>query len=224
MEDYVMLEPEITLKNTKAEILEALNNALKRNEMLEKGKLNPEKTEKENMQRKAVETTKKAIEQNVFSKELNDKFGDLEIAIAAEENRLQELYGIGKELQKLALVLEAGKERTAEIEDIQNIKISDAESKLKQLKIEFEHKNAELTAEYDVSVKKLKLERSREEEEYKYNLARIREKENNSWEDEKAAREAKLLKNEEQASILLKDAQSKAEYIRTLESKVDGIW
>jgi hypothetical protein len=110
-----MTEMEITGKNTKAEILDALNKALLRAEAAEKGKLNPEKTEKERVEKKAIETTKSAVEQNIFSKELIDKFNDLQVAIAAEERRLQELYGVGRELQKLALIIEAEKERLAAI-------------------------------------------------------------------------------------------------------------
>jgi len=45
-------EQEITLKNTKTEIFEALQQALKRAELAEKGKLNPEKEEKEKNQRR----------------------------------------------------------------------------------------------------------------------------------------------------------------------------
>lgn len=218
-----MNEQEITLKNTKAEILDALNNALKRAELAEKGKLNPEKTEKERIEKKAVETAKRAVEQNIFSKELNDKFNDLQTAIATEENRLQELYGVGKELQKLALVIESGKDRIAVTESENSAKTEEAKERLEQLKSEYSQKNAELQIEYDATVKKQKLERSREAEEFQYNLTRAREKENNAWADEKAAREAVLLKKEQQAAELLAEAESKSEYIKALETKVDGI-
>jgi hypothetical protein len=47
--------------------------------------------------------------------------------------------------------------------------------------------------------KKLKTERTCEAEEFQYNLKRERNKENNAWSDEKAAREAALAKKEELA-------------------------
>lgn len=218
-----MQEQEITIKNTKAEILEALNNARKHADAIEKGKLNPEKTEKAAIDKKAVDSAKKAVEQNIFSKELNDKFNDLQTAIACEEARLQELYGVGNELQKLALVIEAGKELAFEMETDKNIKIENAKSSLKQLKSEYDQKNAELSAEYETAVKKLKLDRSREAEEHQYNLTRTREKENNAWTDEKTAREAALFKREEQAKALLTEAESKSDYIKILEDKVENI-
>ena len=218
-----MAEPEITLKNTKSEILDALNNALRRVEAQEKGRLNPERAEKEIVEKRAVETAKKAIEQNIFSKELNDKFNDLQVAIAAEESRLQELYGVGSELQKLALVIEAGKERLETIESEKAAKTEDAKISMERLNAEFAQRNAELQAEYDEAAKKLKVDRARENEEFQYNLTRSREKENNAWADEKAARETALTKREEQAAAMLADAESKAAYIKELESKVDGI-
>lgn len=48
-----MKKEEITLKNTKAEILEALNEALEREKNVAKTKSNPEKEEKEKNIKKA---------------------------------------------------------------------------------------------------------------------------------------------------------------------------
>ncbi|MCL1919370.1 MAG: hypothetical protein FWG14_13935 [Peptococcaceae bacterium] len=227
-------DTEISMKNTKAEILEALQQALEKAERAEKGKLNPVKEEKVKLERKAIETAKKAVEQNIFSKELNDKFNDLQTAIASEENRLQELYGVGRELQKLALVLEAGKERLSEIEATGKTRLSEIEStktekeeeakkSLDLLKAQFAQKNTELKEAHEESMKKLKVERTRENEEYQYALTRTRERENNEWADQKAARELELSKREEQTAELLSAAESKSQYIQTLEEKVDGI-
>jgi hypothetical protein len=218
-----MSETEITLKNTKAEILEALNNALLRVDAAEKGRLQPEKFEKVMIEKKAIESSKKAVEQNIFSKELNDKFNDLQTAIAAEETRLEELYGVGRELQKLVLIIESGKEQLAGIEAEKIARTEEAKLCLDRLKAEFDQKNTELLAEYNAATKKLKIDREREHEEYQYNMIRTREKENNAWTDEKAVREADLLKKEEQAAALFTEAASKEEYVKTLEAKVDDI-
>ena len=166
-----------------------------------------------------MESAKKAVEQNIFSKELNEKWGDLQAAIIAEENRLQELYGIVREAQKLALAIEAGRDRISAIETEKSDKEDAAKKSLENLKAEYERKNAELQAEHDAHSKKLKVERTRENEEYQYNLTRTREKENNAWLDEKAARESELQKREARIAELLADAESKAEYIRSIEEK-----
>lgn len=218
-----MAEADISMKNSKAEILEALNQAKQRLERAERARLNPEKTEKENTERRAVESAKKAVEQNIFSKELNDRFNDLQTAIAAEERRLQELYGVGREVQKLALVIEAARDRVAEIDAAKAEKESAAKVSLESLRSEYAQKHAELQAEYDTTTKKMKLERTRENEEYQYNLTRAREKETNAWADEKAAREAELQRREARAAELLAEAEAKAEYIRSLEERVEGI-
>jgi len=67
------------------------------------------------------------------------------------------------------------------------------------------------------------LERERENEEYQYNLTRTREKEDHAWTDNKTVREAELSRHELQAKELLAEAESKAEYVRSLEEKVQSI-
>ncbi|MCL2377748.1 MAG: hypothetical protein FWC77_01325 [Defluviitaleaceae bacterium] len=214
---------EITMKNTKAEMLEALNAALARAEAAEKSRLNPVKAEKERAEKRAIESAKSSVEQNIFSAELCNKFKDLQIAIAAEEVRLQELYGVSPELQQLALIIEAGRERQSQIDTENNVKVEEAKSFLENLRAEYTQKKAELQEEYDAQAKKLKLDRTREAEEHQYNLKRVRDKENNTWEDEKAARETALQKVENAATDILALAEAKAEYIKSMEEKVDGI-
>ena len=92
-----MKNEEITLKNTKAEILDALNAALEREKNMAKIKYEPEKEEKAKKIEKAIEVSKENVEKKIFSEEFNNKFRDLEIAIEAEEEKLKELYGIEKE-------------------------------------------------------------------------------------------------------------------------------
>jgi len=217
------MEQEITMKNTKAEMLEALNAALARGQAAEEGKLNPVRVEKEHMEKKAVESAKSAVEQNIFSVELNNKFKDLQVAIAVEEARLQELYGVSAELQKLAQIIEAGRERQVEINSENGAKIEEAKARLEALKAEYTQKKTELEEEYDTLAKKLKVERAREAEEFQYSLKREREKENNIWEDGKAARESALTKKEEQAQAILVESEAKVEYIKALEAKVESI-
>ena len=112
-----MKKEEISLKNTKAEILEALNEALQREKEAKKIKSNPEKEEKEKKVQKAIETSIYNVEQNIFSNELINKFKDLELAIQVEEEKLKELYEIDKEMSNLTLVINAGKDCIANIEE-----------------------------------------------------------------------------------------------------------
>ncbi len=149
------------------------------------------------------------FQKNIFSQELNDKFNDLQVAITAEENRLQELYGVGHELQKMAVIIESQNERELRFNADIAEKEAVAKQRLDDLQSEYTAKNSELQAEYDIYSKKLKLDRTREAEEYQYNLTRSREKENNAWEDEKTSRKAALKKMEEIASDLLLERKTK---------------
>ena len=218
-----MEDQEITMKNTKAEILDALEAARRRADAAEKGRLNPEKTEKVAAEKRAITSAQKAIEQNIFSVELTNKWNDLQTAISAEEARIQELYGVSRELQKLALVIESGNERLSAIEAEKTAKTEEAQASLERLRLEYTQKKAELQAEYDEAAKRLKQDRTREQEEYQYTQTRTRAKENNTWDDEKATREAELAKTETRISELLAEVEAKAEHTRALESKVDGI-
>ena len=217
------MEQEITMKNTKAEMLEALNAAMSRAKAAESGKLNPVKMEKEKVEKKAVESAKASVEQNIFSTELVNKFKDLQSAINTEEARLQELYGVSSELQKLTLVIESGRERQTQIDAENTAKIENATQSLDNLRAEYIQKKSELQEEYDVLSKKLKIERAREAEEFQYNLKREREKEAFAWDDEKTSRESELTKKEEIAATMLEDAETKAEHMKALEAKVENI-
>lgn len=218
-----MKKEEITLKNTKAEILDALNAALEREKNLSSIKSNPEKEEKEKTISKAIEVSKVNVEQKIFSEELNKKFNDLETAIAAEEEKLKELYAIEKELNNLTLVINAGKDCVADIENKKQLETEKLQNSIKQLEEEYKMKTEELKTEYENKAKSLKLERDREIEEYTYKTKREREINNNKWEDEKREREEKLAKAEEETNKLLEEAKANAEYLKQLETKVNEI-
>lgn len=214
---------EITLKNTKAEILDALNEALEREKNMAKMKYEPEKEEKKQKVEKAIESTRESVEKKIFSEELNNKFLDLETAIKAEEEKLKELYGVEKELNNLTIVVNAGKDYMAELENNKRVKTEELNNSIKELEEQYKVKKEELEKEYETKTKALKLERDRELEEYTYKTKREREIANNKWEDEKAERENILAKKEEKVTILLEEAEAKAEQIKELENKVNDI-
>lgn len=218
-----MKNDEITLKNTKSEILEALNAALEREKNMAKMKYEPQKEEETKKVEKAIEVSKENVEQKIFSEELNKKFQDLEIAIKAEEEKLKNLYGIEKELNNLVVVINAGKDYMAELENNKKIKTEELNNSIKELEETYKIKNEELEKEYETKAKNLKVERDRENEEYNYKIKREREINNNKWEDEKTERENNLAKKETEAQELLASAEANAEHLKDLESKVNEI-
>ena len=216
-----MKKEEITLKNTKAEILEALNEALEREKNMAKMKYEPEKEEKKQKIEKAIEVSRENVEQKVFSEELNNKFKDLEVAIKAEEEKLKDLYGVEKELNNIVVVVNAGKDYMNKLEKEKSIKTEEMNNGIKKLEEEYKSKKEELEKEYDLKAKSLKMERDREIEEYNYKLKREREISNNKWEDEKNERENKLAKKELEVEELLEEAKSNVEHTKELENKVN---
>ena len=218
-----MKKEEITLKNTKQEILDALNAALEREKDNAKMKSNPEQEEKVRKAAKAVEETKTNVEKNIFSTELIDKFNDLELAIKTEEEKLKNLYGIDSELLNLTLVINTGKDVMLEFEKNNEAKKVSLEQQIKDLENDYKKKLEDLQKEYDFQSKTLKVQRDREIEEYNYQTKREREKANNQWEDEKKERERTLKTKEEETNRLLAEAQDKEDYLKELEKKTSEI-
>lgn len=212
---------EITLKNTKAEILDALNEALKREKNINKMKSDPIKEEQKQKEETAIKNTKVNVEKNIFSQELINKFNELELAISTLENKLKELYGVEKELNNLTVIMNAGKDCIANIEEEKQQKKTELEEMIKKLDEEYKEKKEELEKEYTKQANNLKIERKREEEEYNYNTKREREINNNKWQDEKNKREQELKLKEEEINKMHKDAKEKEKYIQDLEKKVE---
>ncbi len=218
-----MKKDEITLKNTKQEILDALNEALLREKNSAKMKSNPVEEAKTQKVQTAVNETKKNVEQNIFSVELNNKFKDLELAISEEEEKLKNLYGLEKELNNLTLVVNTAKDFIENLENKKKNEENRIQEEIKKLENEYRQKTEDLTNEFETKSKALKVERERELEEYNYKTKREREITNNAWEDEKKSRELILKSKEEETEKLLKDAKEKAEYLVELEKKVSDI-
>lgn len=218
-----MKKEEMTIKNTKAELLDALNEALEREKNLMKAKSDPIKEEKQKVVEKAIETSRVNVEQNIFSEELNKKFKDLELAIKSEEDKLKELYGVSKELNNLTLVINASKDYQIELEKKKEEETKKVQEEINALENQYKAKKEELEKEYDLMSKNLKLARDREVEEYNYKLKRDRELENNKWEDEKRIRLVKIKEQEEETKKLLDDAKAKTEEFNSLAKQVADI-
>ena len=218
-----MKKEEITLKNTKAEILEALNQALEREKNINKTKSDPQKEEVERKKKESISESKENIKQNIFSDELINKFKNLETAIEALEEKLKNLYGLEGELNNFTLVVNAEKDFLADLEIKKKVETEKLETSIQELEAEYKKKNKELEEEYAAKAKALKLERDREVEEYEYKLKRDREIVNNKWEDEKKIREVNLKNLEDEAKKKLKEVTEKETYLKELEQKVEGI-
>ena len=136
-----MKKEEITLKNTKAEILEALNQALEREKNINKTKSDPQKEEVERKKKESISESKENIKQNIFSDELITKFKNLEMAIEALEEKLKNLYGLEGELNNFTLVVNAEKDFLADLEIKKKVEIEKLETSIQELEAEYKKKN-----------------------------------------------------------------------------------
>lgn len=211
---------QITLKNTKAEILEALNEALKREKELSKVKSDPVKEQKKLKEEKIVKETKVNVDSNIFSNELNEKYNNLLIAIDVLEKKLKDLYGVEAELNNLTLVVNTHKDMVRSLDEKEKFRTIEINDKLKKLEAEYSEKEEEIKKNYDKLIKNLKLERDREVEEYNYKLKRDREIDNNKWLDEKNKRLSDIKLKEEEANKLLLSAKENEKKFVLLEEEV----
>lgn len=213
----------VTLKNTKQEIYDALTASLEREKELKERNFNPAVEAKEKEDMAIVESAEKSVKENLFSEELSKKFADLEAAIEIKSAELQEMYGIEKELQNITVAVNAGKELSAKIELEKTAKKAELAELTESLQKEYKKKTKELSDSHDVYCADLVKQRKREIEEYEYNLKRSREKENDEWEDVKAEREADIQAREFKAQAMFEEAETKVAYIAELEEKVNSI-
>lgn len=213
----------VTLKNTKQEIYDALNASLEREKELRERNFSPAVEAKEKEDMAIVESAEKSVKENLFSEELSKKFSDLEAAIEIKSAELQEMYGIEKELQNITVAVNAGKELSAKIELEKAAKKAELAELTETLQKEYKKKEKELSDNHAIYSADLKKKREREVEEYEYNLKRSRDKENDEWEDVKAEREADIQAREYKAQAMFEEAEAKVAYIAELEEKVNSI-
>ena len=185
----------ITEKSTKAQILQAYNEAM------EQLKAVSRKTVADEQETKRVATVVNNAEQivglGILNPEIEAQYRDLQEAIKLAKNELDELFGIKAEALSFEAIVNAKNDEKAKLEA--EIKVAKEEEKARLEEVNKEYNQAVSQLSRDVAEKRkaLDIERKREAEEYAYNLKRERQKENDAWEDEKAEREKELALREE---------------------------
>lgn len=225
---------EITMKSTKAEIMEAYKAAVEKldskNAMID----DPAKEAAAKLKVEVVKSADATAKEDIFNPEIIKKYNDLTDAIEIKQIELDELYGIETKANAMAAMINAYKEKNEELKEAQAAKEAALEAELGEKKAVLETEieilkqqkqevmdsiNTEAKAKED----EIKLARSREEDEYTYNLKRNRKAANDKWEDEKAAREKVLELRETAALEKETELNAKADYIKELETKVEEI-
>lgn len=213
-------EKKVTMKsNTKQEIYDALQEALKRISTLKEDRPTAEVHKEEVLKAKiedvsalvAAEPTNElksmsGIIVGYFEKLLDKyekktiEYNDICIALEAKKKEFKDVYGIEVQadtLEGLLFVTETKKETlSAEIAELQNKKQqlqTDYYISVNELK----NKLNEEESEYKLTLRK---DRDREQEEYDYNLDREHQKDIDSWGDEKNKRFKEIIQRESDVS------------------------
>ncbi|MFW6248452.1 MAG: hypothetical protein ACOC4J_01630 [Bacteroidota bacterium] len=243
------MEQEISLKNTKQQILDAYNDLLSK--IKEKKAEEPKKVQE--MKRNEV-TLKKAadlsgegimkdltnLKSNISTTldTLSDKlltryktFEELEEAIQLEKKNLEEMYQLTAETDSLAAMLNAQKETKREFEMSMQEQKQAFESLMKERKADFEKEMAEQKAAWTKlkqntetteaeAADKRKKEREREEEEYQYALKLSRKKDTDLYEEKKQKLEKEL---EEKRLLFEKEFAQREELIKRSEAELQDL-
>ena len=223
---------EITMKSTKAEIMEAYKAAVEKLDTRDRMIDDPAKEAAAKLKTEVIKSADATAKEDIFNPEIIKKYNDLTEAIKQLE--LDELYGIETKANAMAAMINAYKEKNEELKEAQAAKEAEIEAELGEkkdtLKAEIEALKQQkqeiicsINAEAKARENEIKLTRSREEDEYTYNLKRSRKAENDKWEDEKAARE-KILELRETAALEKEtELNAKADHVKELEAKVEEI-
>lgn len=224
----------VTMKNTKQELFDAYQEALKKVEEVKALKETPADIAETQRKVAVEENASKAVESKIFSEEITQQYKDLQESLADKKAELKELYEIEANASTLAAIINAAKEKEyqlnveykekkAAMEADHRATIDKMQSELEELNDSKDSARDEVRAARADEIAKVKLERSREEEEYAYNLKRQRKIENDKWEDEKAEREKALIVREEAAKEMFAEAEAKLDELEELREKVAEI-
>lgn len=225
---------EVTMKSTKAEIMEAYKAAVEKLEKKEGMIDDPVKEAVTKRKEEVIASANVTAKESIFNPEIIKKYNDLIEAIKIKQFELDELYGLEAKANSMAAMINAYKEKNEELKERQAEKEAAFDSEMNERKnaIEAEietlkqHKQ-EILDSIDVEAKRItdeiNLKRSREEDEYTYNLRRMRKTENDKWNDEKATREKELALREDVATEKEAKLKAQEDYIKELEEKVNEI-
>lgn len=217
-----MEQQEISMKNTKNEILKAYEALLK--QVQEKKQDDPKKEQEQRKQEKFVKQagslsydkivsniagikTELTSELDKLSERFIDefkRFEELQLAIQVEKKNLEELYGLSVNTDSLAAMILAQKAEREKFEEEMAEKKEAFDTRIKEEKEQFEssiaEKRLQWKKEQEAHAEKQKEEadeskkkKAREEEEYQYNLKLTRKKETDAYEERKQKLEKDLI-------------------------------
>jgi len=224
MEEKKIQPKKLTLSNTKQEMLEAYNVALKQLEAQRESELKPEKKLEEKKAKEVIQVSESLSSEGV-SREISNlkietsktlaqisdrleeeiqKFKSVQNAIALKEKELQELYEIEKSALTLASLIESQNQKRQAFE----LEMAERKEALSQEIETLRAQREEEKKEYEEEIKERdmmeKKKREREKDDYEYSFKREQKLAKDKFEDEKAKLEKEIQVKKEQMENELK--------------------
>jgi hypothetical protein len=227
MEEKKFQPKKLSLSNTKQEMLEAYQVALKQLEAQREAEVKPEKKLEEKKAKEVtqvaeslssegvareisnlkIETSKTLAQISDRLEEEVNKFRAVQNAIALKEKELQELYEIEKSAVTLAALIESQNQKRQTFESEMAEKKEALNQEIEALRAEREKEKNDYEAEIkerDIAEKK---RRDREKEEYEYSFKREQKLTKDKFEDEKARLEKEIQIKKEQMQSELRERE-----------------
>lgn len=208
---------EISMKNTKKELLEIIDKMQQEISEKEKNLLNAEKSKADTKRKEIVEKTENIADSDLTIK-INDlkssinrelsslaekveaeakQYTTIQEAIKIKQSELKEIYGIEEQAASLAVLLESNNQTRAKFEEEMVQKRETLEKEIRDTRESWEIEKENHKEKQAEERKLLEKERKREEDEYNYNLQRSRAMEENSYADKLAALEKEIAEKQE---------------------------
>ncbi len=228
MSDPEATTADVTMSNTKKEMLAAYNEVLKRLQEKQQSELRPEKKieEKEKEKSSAIAaslSTEEVVHQTATLKseisrtltEISEKLEEevakhdqIQKAIASREEDLKEIYEIERSGATLAALIETHREKRSQLEAEMAERREELEHQIKALRDQLVSERRRLEEEIAARKDEESSKRKREKEEYEYNFEREQRLARDRFEDEVAQLERDLRQKKEETEKDLTERQA----------------
>ena len=231
---------ELSMSNTKKDMLDAYNALLKQLQEKREAELKPEKKIEERKKREVVEMAETLSSEGVvkeignlkleIGKRLTNisdgleeevgKFKQIQSAIEVKEEELKELYEIGRSAETLAALIEAQNQKRQEFESEMAARKEGLNREIQTMREEREKEEKVHTAEMKERDANEGKSREREKEEYGYSFKREQQLAKDKFEDEKEKTEKEIQLKKEQME---KDLTEREKAVAEREEELDEL-
>ena len=246
MEEKKFQPKKLSLSNTKQEMLEAYNVALKQMEAQREAEMKPEKKIEEKKAKEVIQVAESLSTEGVareisnlkieasktlaqisdrLEEEVN-KFRAIQSAISLKEKELQELYEIEKSAVTLAALIESQNQKRQAFEIEMAEKKEALSQEIESLRAQREQEKREYEEEIKERDMTEKKRREREKDDYEYSFKREQKLTKDKFEDEKGKLEKEVHIKKEQMESELREREKviaeREDELNELKKRVSG--